>query len=85
MNVDELIQAAGGLDEEGSLRLPQVLWDLLEDAPRAFLFAADRKTVLGQIRMVPAGAAVYHVDGEGYSLLNPEELEDLLRSAPIAV
>jgi hypothetical protein len=85
MNAEELIAAAGGLDETGTLRLPQTLWRLLEGAPCARVLAADRKTVLGEIRLTPNGAAVYHCEGEGYSLLSPEELEELLRAVPLGV
>ena len=87
MNVEEMIRAAGGLDEDGSLRLPQVLWSLLEGAPAAFVYASDRKTVLGEIRIGPGGAAVYHPQGEGYVLLSTEELEELLlrSGTPVAV
>ena len=82
MNVTDLLHAAGGLDREGSLRLPQTLWTLLEDAPRAFLMAADSQTVVAEMRMTPGGGAVYHPSDEGYQLLSPEELEELLRANP---
>jgi hypothetical protein len=72
MNAEELIAAAGGLDEDGTLRLPQTLWALLEGAPSAQVLASDRKTVVGEIRMAPNGAGVYHCEGEPYSLLSPE-------------
>ncbi|MBN1528568.1 MAG: hypothetical protein JW895_05875 [Thermoleophilaceae bacterium] len=85
MNAEELIRAAGGLDEDGTLRLPETLWSLLAGAPAARVFAADRRTVVGEIRMAPNGAAVYHCAGEGYSLLSPEELEELLRAVPVGV
>ena len=85
MNAEELIRAAGGLDEEGTLRLPQTLWALLEGAPAAHVLAADRKTIVGEIRMAPNGAGVYHCDGEGFTLLSPEELEELLRAVPVGV
>jgi hypothetical protein len=85
MNAEELIAAAGGLDEEGTLRLPQTLWKLLEGGPSAYVLAADRKTVVGEIRLAPNGAAVYHRQDDGYSLLSPEELEDLLRTVPVGV
>ncbi len=85
MNAEELIRTAGGLDEEGSLRLPEILWSLLEGAPSARVLASDRTTVVGEIRMAPNGAAVYHCEGEGYSLLSPEELEELLRAVPVGV
>jgi hypothetical protein len=85
MNAEELIAAAGGLDEEGALRLPQTLWRLLDGASSARVLGADRQTVVGEIRMTPGGAAVYHCQGEGYSLLSPEELEELLRERPVSV
>ncbi len=85
MNVNELLAAAGGLDEDGAIRLPQVLWKLLGDAPSALVFAADHRTVIGEIRLTPHGAGVYHVQGEGYVLLSPEELEELLRAVPVGV
>jgi hypothetical protein len=85
MNVDDLLAAAGGLDQDGSVRLPQVLWKLLRDAPNALVVATDRRTVLGEIRLAPNGAGVYHVQGEGYVLLSPEELEELLRAVPVGV
>ena len=85
MNAEELIAAAGGLDEKGTLRLPQTLWNLLEGTPSARVLAADRKTVVGEIRLAPNGAAVYHCQSEGYGLLSPEELEELLRAVPVGV
>jgi len=85
MNVDELLAAAGGLDEDGTVRLPEVLWSLLGDAPNALVFAADRTTVIGEIRLTPNGAGIYHVQGEGYTLLSPEALEELLRVVPVRV
>jgi hypothetical protein len=85
MNVNDLLAAAGGLDEDGAVRLPEVLWGLLGDAPNALVFAADRRTVIGEIRLAPNGAGVYHVQGEGYMLLSPEELEELLRVVPVGV
>jgi hypothetical protein len=85
MNVHELLAAAGGLDEEGAVRLPQVLWNLLEGAPAAYVYAADRRTVVAEIRLAPGGTAVYHPADEGYTLLSPEELEELLRSLPVGV
>jgi hypothetical protein len=77
MNVNDLLAAAGGLDEDGTVRLPQVLWKLLGDAPKALVFSSDRSTVIGEVRLAPSGAGVYHVQGEGYVLLSPQELEDL--------
>ncbi len=85
MNVNDLLAAAGGLDQDGTVRLPEVLWRLLQDAPNALVFAADRTTVVGEIRLAPNGAGVYHVRGEGYTLLSPEELEELLRTVPVSV
>jgi hypothetical protein len=85
MNVNDLLAAAGGLDEDGAIRLPQVLWKLLGDAPSALVFSVDRRTVIGEIRLAPSGAGVYHLQGEGYVLLSPEELEELLRAVPVAV
>jgi hypothetical protein len=85
MTVNDLLAAAGGLDEDGAVRLPQVLWKLLGEAPNALVFAADHRTVIGEIRLAPNGAGVYHVQGEGYVLLSPEELEELLRAVPVAV
>ena len=85
MNVNDLLAAAGGLDQDGTVRLPEVLWRLLRDAPNALVFAADRTTVVGEIRLAPNGAGVYHVQGEGYTLLSPEELEELLRTVPVSV
>jgi hypothetical protein len=85
MNVNDLLAAAGGLDQDGTVRLPEVLWRLLQDAPNALVFAADRTTVVGEIRLAPNGAGVYHVQGEGYTLLSPEELEELLRVVPVGV
>jgi hypothetical protein len=49
------------------------------------VLASDRKTVVGEIRMAPNGAGVYHCEDEPYSLLSPEELEELLRAVPVGV
>ena len=83
--IDELLAAGGGLDEDGALRLPSRLWELLADASRARVYAADRATLVGEIRLTPGGAGVYHDAENGFALLSPEEIEDLIRGTHLVL
>lgn len=83
--VARALDAAGGLTpENGAVRDPAQLWASLESAQRILVYAEDRRTVVGEIRILADGAAVYR-DGEAFTLLSPEELEGIARARPLGL
>lgn len=74
-----VLDAAGGLDAASGLaRDPRRLWDTLAGGQSILVYASDRKTLVGEVRILPDGAGLYR-DGDAFFLLSPEELEDLAR------
>ena len=77
-SVDEILAAAGGIDDAGLLRDPMRLWQLLA-GEQALTLRDARQRVAGEIRLMPSGGGAVHHDltDDSYWLLSPEELEDL--------
>jgi hypothetical protein len=78
---EELLAATGGLDADGNPADCHALWRALAGAPAVRIFAADRITPAGEIRLAPGGSAIYF-DGEAFSFLSPEDIGDLLNQTP---
>jgi len=80
-----IVEASGGIEPiDGTPRDPRRLWESLSGAQSIRILAEDRKTVVGEVRIFPDGAGLYRVDDE-YSLLCPEELEELARTQVLAL
>jgi hypothetical protein len=82
---ERILEEGGGLDPlEGAPRDARRLWGSLEGAQSILILAADRRTVVGEVRIFPDGAGLCRVDDE-YSLLSPEELEELAHARELAL
>jgi hypothetical protein len=81
MTTTEIIAAAGGINNLGSPRNPERLWQMLGSGCESIcLFGQDRRTRAGEIRLFPSDAGGLYRDDEGrFWLLSPEELESIAR------